>query len=235
MNNVLVCVPLLAKNKSSIIEDMTYLQTKDYDLIELRLDYYENIECKESVIQLLKEIKPLISKPLLITLRSLNEGGYKHIDNEYYYSLLKDIISLNLTDMIDIELLKDKINNFELIEHAHNNHIKVVMSYHNFNKTDEIDVLKQYMDTMEVMGADIAKIAVMPRCKEDVVNLINLSMQLSSYMSIGIVVIAMGELGKITRVIGDMIGSYMTFASLSCAVAPGQLSIDEINMYRRIK
>lgn len=224
---------LLCHNRQSILEDITYLQDKDYDFVELRLDYYEHIEDRYKVIDLLKDVKHLFNKPILITIRSYNEGGNKIIEDEYYYSLYKDIIDYHLTDYIDIELNKDKISNFELIDYAHSHNIKVIMSYHNFNETYSNEKLKEYIEEMEIMGADIAKIAVMPRCKEDVVNVINLNMLLSSYMNIPVVVISMSELGKITRVLGDMMGSYMTYVTIHDS-SIGQIHIDDIKKYKGV-
>lgn len=228
-----VCPVILFNNKQSVLEDITCLQDKDYDFVELRLDYYEDIDDRNKVIDLLKDVKHLLNKPVLTTIRSYNEGGNRLIEDEYYYSLYKDIINNHLTDYIDLELSKDKIHNFEMIDYAHSHHIKVIMSYHNFNETLDNDILKSYVEEMEIMGADIAKIAVMPRCKEDVVNVINLNILLSSYMNIPVTIISMGELGTITRVLGPMMGSYMTYVTIHNS-AIGQIHIDDIKKYKEI-
>ena len=228
-----ICAVVHVKDRESLFEDITYLQNKDYDICELRLDYFKYINDKNKVIELLKEVKLLLNNSILVTIRSHSEGGNYDMDNEYYYSLYKDIITHHLTDYIDIELNKDKISNFELIDYAHSHNVKVIMSYHNFNETYSNEKLKEYIEEMEIMGADIAKIAVMPRCKEDVVNVINLNMLLSSYMSIPVMIISMSELGKITRVLGDMMGSYMTYVTIHDS-SIGQIHIDDIKKYKGV-
>ena len=40
---------------------------------------------------------------------------------------------------------------------------------------------------------------------------------------------AMGDLGKVTRVSGELFGSCLTFASVGRASAPGQIAVDELD------
>ena len=48
-----------------------------------------------------------------------------------------------------------------------------------------------------------------------------------------VIVVGMGEVGQITRVIGPSRGSFLTYAALMDASAPGQLSVSEmLNVYR---
>ena len=49
-----------------------------------------------------------------------------------------------------------------------------------------------------------------------------------------LVTMAMGELGKITRVASDSFGSSWTFASVGTTSAPGQLSLSEMLTIREI-
>ena len=59
--NMKVIPVLLCHNRQSILEDITYLQDKDYDFVELRLDYYEHIEDRHQVIDLLKDVKDVVT------------------------------------------------------------------------------------------------------------------------------------------------------------------------------
>jgi 3-dehydroquinate dehydratase-1 len=44
------------------------------------------------------------------------------------------------------------------------------------------------------------------------------------------IVLGMGHLGKLSRVISPLLGAYLTFASLNTPTAPGQLSLQELQI-----
>jgi len=86
------------------------------------------------------------------------------------------------------------------------------------------------MVQMQQAGADIAKLAVMPHCESDVDALICATRTMrEKHPETPVVTMSMGALGQKTRVIGEDIGSAMTFACVGRASAPGQLSLDEMN------
>ena len=64
--------------------------------------------------------------------------------------------------MIDVELMSGNVLVCQMVDIAHQNHVKVLMSYHDFEQTPKIQEMKQYLENMEILGADLCKIAVMP-------------------------------------------------------------------------
>ena len=52
---------------------------------------------------------------------------------------------------------------FELVEIAHQNKIKVVMSNHDFQGTPSSHDMMDRLEKMEILGGDICKLAVMPQ------------------------------------------------------------------------
>lgn len=75
---------------------------------------------------------------------------------------------------------------------------------------------------MEEAGADICKIAVMPKEKVDVKTLINASKKANKELNAPIITMSMGELGAVTRICTRMTGSVVTFGAGVNASAPGQ-------------
>lgn len=230
-NDTLVCITLIEKNNQDYINALSDIKDKKYDLIEIRLDAYEYINNKDKVISLLKTIRQADHTPILTTIRSKNEGGYSDINNDYYYELYTYIIDNKCAELIDLELFKDKINNYTLIDYAHQHNIKVIMSYHNFECTPEVSNLYDYAHSMEVLGADAVKLALMPRCKEDVISLINVCIKLSSSLTLPVICISMSSMGKITRVLGALMGNAMTYVCNDKEGRFGQVSIDDIHQY----
>ena len=91
----------------------------------------------------------------------------------------------------------------------------VVGSNHDFGGTpDKADLLFR-LRKMQELGADIPKIAVMPRCPGDVIALLDATQEMSGkYADRPIITMSMGKMGQISRICGEAFGSAVTFASL---------------------
>jgi len=118
-------------------------------------------------------------------------------------------------DFVDIDI--NSSNRARIIEIAHSKGCKVIVSLHDFKKTpDEF--------TIDIDSADIIKIATMIKSKDDSLRLMNL---LKSNRNI--IIIGMGELGTFIRVFAPLLGSYLTYASITENTAPGQFHISTMN------
>ena len=89
--------------------------------------------------------------------------------------------------------------------------------------------MKATLEEAFLAGADIAKLAVMPHSMKDVLNLLKVTLD-AKEAGRAVCTIAMGKLGKHTRVIAPFYGSILTYASVesSMSAAPGQLPVDEL-------
>ena len=76
---------------------------------------------------------------------------------------------------------------------------------------------------MEALGADLAKIAVMPQSPEDVLTLLSATCQAHRQLSCPVISMSMGGTGLVSRLSGEIFGSCMTFGSVGEASAPGQI------------
>lgn len=221
-----ICVPVVETTTEKIIQQIQQLQ--DCDLIELRIDFYENIHDFKQVHELLLQVSQQTNLPLLLTYRSLKEGGYIQLTDQEYLSLVQTACQSGCVDIVDIELESGNMLVYQLVEIAHQNHVKVLMSYHDFEKTPTVMEMKERLEKMEIMGADICKIAVMPFSYKDVIQLLNTTMEMSQKLTKPLVTMSMGKIGKITRIVGELVGSSITFASVGQSSAPGQLTLEEM-------
>ena len=79
------------------------------------------------------------------------------------------------------------------------------------------------------LGADIAKIAVMPKDYADVLTLLGATLKArTGAVKVPIVTMSMGPEGEVTRVAGGLFGSDLTFAVGKEASAPGQIPITDL-------
>ena len=81
---------------------------------------------------------------------------------------------------------------------------------------------------MEEMGADVAKLAVIPRSRQDVLDLLQATVTADERMNIPVVTMSMGGLGVVSRLCGSLTGSAMTFAAVGETSAPGQIAAEKM-------
>ena len=232
----IICVPIVAAEKEEILGEAGLIADAHPDLVEFRADFYEGVKDFESTATVLRELRNILKDiPILFTLRSYEEGGEAKLSNEEYIEINIKAIRSGLIDMSDIELLRGDAAVRELIKIAHDEGVKVIVSNHDFEGTPDEKTIIHRMSLMQELGADVAKIAVMPRSSEDVAILIAAAEQVRETSECPIIAISMGELGMITRTDCESLGSSMTYASLSKASAPGQIGIDEIRAIQNRK
>lgn len=225
-----VCLPIVGKDENEIIQQLQSFQGLQYDVIELRIDFYEDIKDNEKMLNLLQMLRPMTDLPILLTYRSCQEGGQIQLSDDEYKNLVKLSCKSQCIDLIDIELMSGNTLVFELVEIAHRNQIKVVMSNHDFEKTPSVAEMMDRLERMEVLGADICKLAVMPVTYKDVISLLNMTIDMSHKLERPIVTMSMGQIGFISRITGELTGSAMTFASAGKISAPGQMNVTDMQV-----
>jgi 3-dehydroquinate dehydratase-1 len=238
-----ICVSLTAKTKAELLEDAAAILgdvsgSSVIDVVEWRADYYEGpiegqvrpIEGQMRFLEPLAELRQIIGdKPLIFTYRTASEGGMGTIDSSYE-SLLKAAIDSQLVDLVDVELFMGDETVSQLIAYAHANGVKVIASNHDFDGTPELEEIVTRLQNMQKLGADIIKIAVMPKNMKDVLTLLEATVIMSEqYAQCPLVTIAMSDLGAITRVTGEVFGSSITFGTMGKLSAPGQIAASELS------
>lgn len=224
--NPKICVPLTGITDYQIMSDLENLRYYDFDLVELRIDYYENVEDFDKVNELLLKIRKIYSKPILFTFRTKGEGGMHEMSEEKYFSLSQFIIESGLVDLIDIELFRSEGKIKDTLSLAKEKDVKVIISNHEFFMTPSKEEIVSRLVKAQELDADITKIAVMPNCEDDVLTLMAATLEMKKEKADRpFVTIAMGSLGVITRLTGQLLGSCLTFASLNKASAPGQINV----------
>ena len=185
------------------------------DLLELRIDCFK----KRDALYIQKTIKNIkaVNLPVIATIRSKVEGGKAAISDSARLGLFETIIPF--VDAVDIELSSSKILK-DIINQAHRFNKKVIVSYHNFKNTPEQKKLEAIIKNSKKAGSDIVKIATFARNKKDIIRLASLTVSHEN-----IITIAMGRLGTLSRLLFPMLGSLLTYCSVTKASAPGQIPL----------
>ena len=231
-----VCVPIVGRTKEDIIAQardiVEVAKSSNIDMAEFRGDFYEDLSDYKKLADTLKELGEIFTDIILLfTIRSEQEGGEKLKEGTPAVNTInKYVIENALADMVDIELYSGAEEIGECIELAKDKGVKIIMSNHDFEKTPDANEIVNRLRLMQDMGADVAKIAVMPQNKMALLALLAATVTMQeNYATVPIVTISMGKLGVISRMAGEVFGSAMTFASLKEASAPGQVPVKDLN------
>lgn len=220
MRKTKIVVPVLPTTVAEV-QELNVEKYRKADIIEWRADFLGDIE---SILQaapfIFEKFKDFY---LLFTVRTANEGGNISISKKDYVTLLKKVAKFD-PDYIDIEYFSYRKALPQLLEFKE----KIVLSYHNFfeSPTD----LTARMMKMQREETGFVKVAIMAQRECDVLDLLQITRDFTMEYGPKFIGIAMGELGKISRVAGGLTGSVWTFVALDKdeGSAPGQLTLPQM-------
>ena len=198
MNKIKICAPVIGKTLREFLKNLDQVQEVS-EMVELRVDHIKNVS--ENDLQLIrkKTIKEAMftSRNKKMILQAL-ELGFDYVDVDF--SLIKEL----------------KLSKFKKT--------KIIISFHDYKKTPNIQKLTLTINRMRECNVGIIKIATMVNSNQDIKNLFQIL--LNKKKNEKIIVVGMGEKGKITRILGPLLGSFLTFASTQYGeTAPGQIDI----------
>jgi 3-dehydroquinate dehydratase type I len=181
------------------------------DLIEVRLDCLEDHS----------ELADLAAHGKLPKIAT----NMKPLKNEAEKQVLFDA-ARNGFEYVDVDLSNPKLTH--LVKELNKLGAKPIVSFHDSNRSLSLAELNSVLEQEISCGADVCKIVTTAKRVED--NLIILNFTSAACSKAKIVCFAMGELGKVSRLLSPLFGGYFTFASLErgSETAAGQMTIQEM-------
>ena len=225
-----VIVPITGKTADDVQRSAaTIAQSDAADLAEFRIDYVKG-PTADDIAQLCGQVRAILGdKPLLVTFRTKDEGGEQAISETDYEHVYGVILNTQPPDLIDIQMMMDVSRVRRLVKLAHARGTAVVMSNHNFHETPPEDVLIARLRLQQSLGADILKIAAMPKHPGDTIQLMQATWKMYSiYAERPLLTMSMGSTGLVSRVSGQLTGSSLSYGSIGSASAPGQLDAEDL-------
>jgi len=211
-----ICVPIIGKKATDILEEAKKITTLPVDVVEWRVDWFDDVFTTKKVLETAKALRDVLKDiPVLLTFRTSKEGGEKEISVSDYAALNIAVAQSGYVDLIDVEAFTGDDVVKTIIDAAHEASVKVIASNHDFFKTPEKDEIIRRLRMMQDFGADIPKIAVMPTCKQDVLTLLSATLEMSEkYADRPIITMSMAGTGVVSRLTGETFGSALTSALL---------------------
>lgn len=189
--------------------------------VELRADLLAD---PAQVCAALTAVRAASSLPLLLTYRSTTEGGKGAGHGQGYEDYLASLLQLRpAVAAVDIEMACPASK--ALVAEAKAGGYDVVGSCHDFTATPSAAQIAEKLAQITAAGADITKVAYMPRTAQDVAALRHAAHDFAgAYPYQPLIAISMGQLGAPSR---TDLANCLTFATIAdgAASAPGQATI----------
>lgn len=221
-----IIVPVMAGSLTQLQEFAALArETQGIDVLEWRVDAFIAADPAHAEFEQLRSAYAVLAAtdlPVLVTVRSKAQGGLVAFSAGDYAALVTRLLDLQPA-AIDVEVAH--IESPELVKLAKDARVPVVVSDHDWHGTPMVSAMVARLEDMAHIGADVAKIAVTPQMADETLDLLAACHAANDTLDIPVIGIAMGELGRASRVIGQDFGSAATFAALDAASAPGQLSV----------
>ena len=217
------CVSVAEDTPNKIKQVLKTALTKS-DLAEVRFDFLKTSQIPEAI----EIIKNNLNRTVC-TLRPKIEGGKFQGNEKERVSILK-LIAEYSPFLLDVEFNTLK-KNPSLVKYLKNTNTKLLVSWHDFRKTPSTKELKNRMDKMSKFSSYV-KIVSTAKSTDDSTRMLELYSRKGKN---NLISFAMGDLGRISRILCLHLGSPYTYVSLGKAVAPGQFSVDEMKKIVNLK
>ena len=196
------------------------------DVVEVRADLFDDPE-PGAMVAALRRLRAA-GRPIVFTVRAEAEGG-KPLDEARRAALYH--AALPQVDAIDAEIVSTALT-VDLVPAARAAKKLVILSVHALEATPPQDGLLSLVDRGFGLGADVVKLAVHAASIDDLRTLLAVTLATRRR---GIVTLAMGPLGPLSRVALPAAGSLLTYGHVGRPTAPGQLTVAELSaLIRRL-
>ena len=212
-----VCVTIAQSSPRKVLKEL-HRALANSDYAELRLDFLK----PNQIPFCLTLVKKYLGQ-CICTLRSNTEGGKFQGTEKERISILKLIAEFE-PYLLDVEYNTLK-KNHELQKYLKTTRTNILVSWHDFVKTPNEQTLKLMLQKMSKFSNNV-KLVTTAKTIDDTIRI--LSLYKIHTKKIRLISFAMGDYGRMSRILCAKLGSPYTYVSLGKPVAPGQFSLKEM-------
>ncbi len=217
------CISIAEKTPDKIKKTLK-IALKKSDYAEVRFDFLKSEQVPEAIEMIKKDLSKIVC-----TLRPKTEGGKFSGKEKERVAILKLIAEYN-PFLLDVEFNTLKRNS-SFRKYLKSTKTNLLVSWHDFKKTPSSTELKKKMNQMSKFSSNV-KIVCTAKSIDDSNRMLELY---SKKGKISLISFAMGDFGRISRILCLYLGSPYTYVSLGKAIAPGQFSVDEVKKITNLK
>jgi len=214
----MICIPIKVNSLRLLNSQIKKAEKQNIDILEIWIDSLpKNLSPKDIV--------KLSNTPLIIVNKPKREKGEWVGCEKKRVARLKEFAIKGVT-YIDIGLDTDSALIKDLV--LNKKKTKVIVSYHNFTCTPSQKNLQEKVKKGFKLGADMVKIATFAKSKKDNIKVLSVLGGRNP-----VAAMCMGKYGKISRIMGESLGSELTFVAIDekSKTAPGQLTVKEYKLF----
>ena len=228
----LICTPLVGRTRERVLAEAATVVAKKPDVIEWRVDYFEAIGDTTAVLDTAKALRAAVGDtPIIFTRRSIKEGRRADRARRRGVVRLYDAVGASgLVDFLDFEMGNEPRARAPRASTSARKHgVRVILSYHNFAYTPGAGFPRPALSRSRATGC---------RCREGrgdaarrgwtCSTLLAATAHADAKARIPLISMSMGPLGAVTRMIGGVFGSSLSFAVGAASSAPGQIPIADL-------
>jgi len=189
------------------------------DFIEVRFDYFDKSSMNPALEVVLDH-----KEKAVFTCRAPNEGGkYTGMEADRVTTLRR--LAAFRPMLLDVEY-NTMTANEDLMDQFTALNCDTLVSWHNFEQTPSAEELNTLLNKMKEYSNNV-KIVTMAKNMNDNLRALKLY-ETAKRSNLNLITFCMGEYGVLSRVLCTYAGALFTYASLTNAIAPGQLTIKEM-------
>ena len=205
----LICTSIPDDNEEAFLKNVQVAKEGGSDIAELRIDFFKSTDNLD-----FNKIVSNSVLPLIVTNRNRENGGLFSGDENTRLSILKKCISAKPL-YVDIELnMQDSVRD-EIKNHAKQNGVKVICSYHDFHETPTADSILQTYDRAYNTDCDLIKMVYTPKNNDDVIRILEVTNYIRNYKNKPFTLFGMGKYGQLTRIFSLFLGSSLTYCTIN--------------------
>lgn len=230
----------VAITSSTLKESLNNISNANHlaDFIELRLDYLKDKDLHKDSEEILRATTQLSQKPLIFTHRSEKKEIIPNRSIQTFSKMLANRTKELSEDYFDFDLSLNNTTAFHLYstyQRLFGRSPKIILSHHDFEKCDEEELFAIY-NRLATLSPEVIKIAAKANHLSDQLTIFSL-LKTATEENLNLIALAMGELGRVSRILAPSLGSFLTFTSLGKGIesAPGQFTLEEMLSLYRVK
>ena len=219
MNNCKICISLAATSADHLLDQLSRAEAAA-DIIEIRFDFLAQAQIEKALLCL-----PKIANQYLFTYRPKADGGARELSLRERQDFWRGIRKRSFEFEFLVDLEPDII---DLLDFPAG---QIILSSHNFDGPCDA---KAVFGELKNVHAGVIKMAEKIVDITDAIELFQLLVNVDRGQ---LVPIAMGEVGKWTRILGPAHGAPIAYTSLDAdnETAPGQISATDMLELFRVK